>query len=180
MLVIIVPGQEVYDEERNEFSTINDVILELEQSLVSLSKWESKVNRPFLSSSDRTSEETLLYIYCMILTPNVSPNVLLSLTQANIETINEYIGSPQSATTFGDMPERKAKGEVITAELIYYWMVVFSIPFECQSWHLNRLFALIRICNLKQAKPKKMSRNEIAERYRRLNEQRRKELGTAG
>lgn len=180
MLVIVVPGDEVYDEERNEFGTVNDVVLELEHSLASMSKWESKFNKPFLSTLDRSSDETWWYIYLMILTPNVGFDIMLSMTKDNLEAINDYIASSQTATTFGEMPERRGKGEVITAELIYYWMVVFNIPFECQSWHLNRLFALIRICNIKSSKQKKMSRNEIAQRYRSLNEQRRKELGTSG
>ena len=78
------------------------------------------------------------------------------------------------------MPERKGHGEIITSELIYYWMVAFTIPFECEYWHLNRLFALIRICNIKNSKPKKMSRSEIASRNRELNAVRRAQYNTSG
>jgi hypothetical protein len=180
MLRIIIEGDEHYDEEENLFTTIGDVVIDLEHSLSSLSKWESKYQKPFLIPGERTTEEIFSYIYAMILTPDVDFGVLNKLSQKNIDAIQEYIGSPQSATTFGLMPERRSPGEVITSELIYYWMVAFNIPFECQEWHLNRLFALIRICNIKNSKPKKMSRNEIAQRNRELNAQRKAKYNTSG
>jgi hypothetical protein len=157
-------------------------VLELEHSLVSLSKWESKYQRPFLSNSKKTSEELFDYLWMMILTPNVDPKVMYRLSQENIDDIQEYIDSSQSATTFGELPGRKAPGEVITNELIYYWMVAYTIPFECQYWHLNRLFALVKICNIKNSKHggKRMSRGELARRNADLNAKRRQELGTAG
>lgn len=180
MLKILIGGTEYYDEATDTFDTIDAFELRLEHSLVSLSKWESKYQKPFLSKSDKTIEEILGYIESMILNENFPENVLNHLTKANIDTINDYIESKESATTFGKMPERKGSGEIITSELIYYWMVAFNIPFECQDWHLNRLFALIRICNVKNAKPKKMSKNELAMRNRELNEQRKAQLGTRG
>ena len=96
------------------------------------------------------------YIECMILTPVYPEGIYGCLSRSNFETINDYIESKQTATTFGEMPKRKGRGETITSELIYYWMVAFTIPFECEKWHLNRLFALIRICNIKNTPPKKM------------------------
>jgi hypothetical protein len=154
----------------------------LEHSLISLSKWESIFEKPFLGPEPKTREEVLGYIKTMILTPDFPEDVLLKLSKSNFDEINAYIDSAQSATTFGVMPEQKhrSRGETITSELIYYWMVTFNIPFECESWHLNRLFSLIRICNLKNSKPKKMSRSELATRNRQLNEKRRAELGTSG
>lgn len=116
----------------------------------------------------------------MIITPNFPPDTLQRLTQSDVGKINAYIESSESATTFGVMPQRGGRGEVITAELIYYWMVAFGIPFECENWHLNRLFALIRICNIKNAPEKKMSPGEIAKRNRELNAARRAQLGTSG
>jgi hypothetical protein len=116
----------------------------------------------------------------MIITKNYPENLFNRLSRQNIEDINKYIESKESATTFGSMPERKGRGEIITAELIYYWMVAFNIPFECEKWHLNRLFALIRICNIKNTKPTKMSRNELAQRNRELNDRRRAEFNTRG
>lgn len=116
----------------------------------------------------------------MILTPNVSEEVLSKLTQENIVDINKYIEAKMTATWFSDAPGAPKTQAVITAELIYYWMVVFQIPFECEHWHLNRLFTLIRVCNIKQEKPKKMSRSELAARNRALNAQRKAQLGTSG
>jgi len=179
MLQIIVPGTEYYDEATETFTTVDDVVLELEHSLVSLSKWESKFEKPFLGSDDKTSEEILEYVRCMLMTKDYSLDVFQRFSAANIQEINQYIDSKQSATTFKDQ-KRYGPAEVVTAELIYYWMIAFNIPFECQYWHLNKLFALIRVCNIKNGKPQKMSRNEVAERNRQLNEQRRAKLGTSG
>jgi hypothetical protein len=180
MLRIVIEGEETYDEEKNEFGTFDDAVIDLEHSLISVSKWESKHQKPFLSNQAKSPEEIIGYLQDMIITPDVDPLVMFRCSQANIDAIQEYIDSPQSATTFGQMPERHGPSEIITSELIYYWMIAFTIPFECQYWHLNRLFSLIRICNLKNSKPQKMSRNEIAMRNRELNEQRKKEFGTTG
>lgn len=180
MLHLLVKGLEFFDEETNTFSVSDDVELDLEHSLVSLSKWESFFEKPFLSSGEKTPEEILAYVKMMIITPNINDDVILSFSQDNIKEINDYINSPQSATTFGTMPEQRGRGETITAELIYYWMVAFNIPFECQNWHINRLFALIRICNIKNSKPKKMGQHEIAARNRELNAKRREQLKTSG
>lgn len=180
MLRIIIGEDETFNEETNTFETFNGVTLYLEHSLISLSKWESKYQKPFLAYGEKTSEEIFEYLKAMIITSDTDPDVIYRCSQENVNEIQAYIDSSQSATTFGMMPERRGPGEVITSELIYYWMVAFNIPFECQYWHLNRLFSLIRICNIKNSKPKKMSRNEIAQRNRELNEQRRKELKTTG
>lgn len=180
MLKIVIEGEEFYNEEEKTFETINDVHLELEHSLVSVSKWESIYEKPFLTPGVKSSEEIFDYIKAMVLTPNVDLDVLYTCSQKNLDKIQQYIDSNQSATTFGVMPERRGPGEIITSELIYYWIVSFNIPFECQYWHLNRLFSLIRICNIKNSKPKRMSRNEIAQRNRELNAQRRERLGTSG
>lgn len=180
MLRIIVPGDEIYDEISQTFDTVNDVVLELEHSLISLSKWESKHQKPFLTNAKKAPEEILDYIYAMVLTPEVDPKVYSRLTHNNFDQINEYVESKQTATTFGQMPERTGRGEVVTAELIYFWMLTFNIPFECQYWHLNRLFALIRICNIKNSKQRKMTKGEIAARNREINAQRRAELNTNG
>ena len=180
MLTLLVVGDEYYNEATQEFNTFDDVVLELEHSLVSLSKWESIHNKPFLSEKPKTSEEIMSYISCMILSPIFPGGILDRLSSANVESVNDYIESKQTATTFGDMPSRKGRGEVITSELIYYWMVAFTIPFECETWHLNRLFALIRICNIKNQPAKKLSKSEIARRNRELNERRKAEFGTTG
>jgi hypothetical protein len=180
MLTITVPGVEMFDEATQKFTRRGDVILELEHSLVSLSKWEAFYEKPFLSEWTKTPEEILYYVRCMTLTPNVGDNVFSKLSEENYRAINQYIEAKMSATWFNDSPGAPKSREVITAELVYYWMTVFNIPFECDAWHLNRLFTLIRICNIKQAKPKKMSRSEIAQRNRELNAQRKAQLKTSG
>lgn len=180
MLKIIVLGEEFYDEVTESFNTVGDLVLELEHSLVSLSKWESEFQKPFLSPGKKTTQEVYDYIKTMILSEEYPSNILDRFSAENFQQINDYIESKQSATTFGEMPPNSGRSEVITSELIYYWMVTFNIPFECEVWHLNRLFALIRICNVKNSKPKKMSRNQLAQRNRELNAQRKEQLGTTG
>jgi hypothetical protein len=180
VLKIVVLGTEYFNEETETFETVGDFELKLEHSLISLSKWESKHQKPFLTESSKTTDEILSYIETMILTRNYPEGIISRFDQRNLTCINDYIESKESATTFGSMPERRGRGEIITSELIYYWMVAFNIPFECEKWHLNRLFALIRICNIKNSKPTKMSRNEIAARNRELNARRKAEFNTRG
>ena len=180
MLIIIVPGVEMFDEQIQEFVTKGDVTLELEHSLVSLSKWESIYEKPFLSKDEKSTEEVIEYIKCMTLTPDVPDEIFYKLTEDNTTAINNYLDSKMTATWFSEAPGAPQSRDVITAELVYYWMITFQIPFECERWHLNRLFTLIRVCNIKQAKPIKMSRSEIAARNRELNAQRKAQLGTRG
>jgi hypothetical protein len=180
MLTITVPGDEVYDDSTGLLSTVNDVQLELEHSLVSLSKWEQMYEKSFMSTDEKTDEELIGYIRCMITTPDWDPQLVYKITQENLEAINNYINAKMTATTFHDPPGAPKTREVITSELIYYWMTVFNIPFECEHWHLNRLFTLIRICNVKQNKPKKMSHAEAARQRAELNAQRRAQYGTSG
>ena len=179
MLVITIPGLEYFNEETNEFTYYDDVIIELEHSLVSISKWESNWCKPFLDGKDKTMEEIIDYVKCMTTTINVANDVYNRLTEANLIEINDYIGRPMTATTFRD--EKKPVGrEIITSEIIYYWMVSYNIPFECQYWHLNRLLALIKVCNVKNSPPKKMSQRDILARNKALNDARKKEFGTRG
>lgn len=180
MLTIVVPETEFFDEKSQEFITKGAVTLKLEHSLVSLSKWESKYERPFLEITKKSTEEAHGYIKSMTVTPNVPEEVYERLSEDNIADVNAYIESKMTATWFSGTSAAPQTRDVITAELIYYWMIIFNIPLECERWHLNRLFTLIRVCNLKQEKPKKMSRAELVARNRELNARRRQELGTTG
>jgi hypothetical protein len=180
MLQITIPAVELWDERKQEFVTTKEQTLQLEHSLVSLSKWESKWCKPFLTKQEKTFEETLDYIKCMTITQNVDPEVYNYLTNENIEEIKKYIEAPMTATYFSDDKTVKSSREQITAELIYYWMIALNIPFECQKWHLNRLLTLIKVCNIKNQPPKKLSKKEIMSRNAALNAARRKQLNTKG
>ena len=180
MLEITIPEVEQWDEVNQEFITSKEQVLRLEHSLVSLSKWESKWNKPFLDKKEKTREETIDYIKCMTLTQNVDPNTYNLLTKENIIEINKYISSPMTATTFSEDPNKKSSREIITSEIIYYWMISLNIPFECQKWHLNRLLTLIKVCSIKQQPPKKMSKRDVMSRNAALNAARRKQLNSKG
>lgn len=180
MLKITIPAVDLWDEKKQEFITREEQTLELEHSLVSLSKWESKWCKAFLGKQEKTSEETLDYIKCMTITENVDPEVYNYLTQDNVSRINEYIAAPMTATVFTDDKSAKNSREVVTAELIYYWMIALTIPFECQHWHLNKLLTLIRVCNIKNAPPKKMGKKDLMSRNAALNAARRKQFNSRG
>jgi len=186
MLELTIESREYYDEKTNTFFTPDaikkDVKLRLEHSLVSISKWESKWKKPFLTKDDKSYEEIVDYVKCMTLTQNVNPEVYKYLTVGNIQKVNSYIEDSMSATTFYEVKQYAKNNEQVTSELIYYWMIAFNIPMECQKWHLNRLMNLIRICSIKNASgsSKKMSKQEILARNRELNASRRAKLNTKG
>ena len=180
MLTITIPAAELWDERTKEFVYVEEQKLELEHSLVSLSKWEAKWRKSFQGTENKTTEEVLDYIRCMTLTPNVKPEVYRVLTTRNIEEVGDYIDAPMTATVIRDSGPTKPSREVVTAELIYHWMIETQIPFECQYWHLNRLTTLIRVRQVKLAPPKKMSRSEIIARNKALNEANKKLLNTTG
>ena len=178
MISITIPEIDLFDEKTNEFITIKEQKIVMEHSLISLSKWESKWHKPFFSRNDKTNEEVIDYLRCMTITPNVDPLAYYSITQEDLLRINDYIEDPMTATTFSNN-DRKSR-EIITSEIIYYWMVANRIPFECQKWHINRLLTLINVCSLKNAPPKKMSKSDLRSRNAALNAARRKALNSKG
>ena len=181
MLNITIPAIDGWDDDKQEFVDIKPSrTLSLEHSLISLSKWESKWCKPFISTKDKTQEEIIDYIKCMTLTQNVADDVYNRLSFENIKQINEYINAPMTATRFFNDKNVKTSREQITSEIIYYWMITLNIPFECQKWQLNRLLTLIRVCNIKNQPPKKMNRREILSRNAALNAARRNQLNTKG
>ncbi len=182
MLKIKIPKREQFNEETNQFFYYpdRDIDLQLEHSLLSVSKWESKWHKPFLNSRDQLTDVELIdYIRCMTLNTVNDPDIYKYLTRENIKEISDYIGDPMTATTFRNDGDKKSR-EIITSEIIYYWMVSFQIPFECQKWHLNRLITLIRVCSEKNAPKKKMKTSDVIARNRALNKARRKQLNSRG
>lgn len=180
MLKITIPVTELYNEGTDEFITSKEQDLQLEHSLVSLSKWEAKWLKPFLAKTNKTTEESIDYIRCMTITQGVDPSIYNLLTPEIIRTVSQYIDSPMTATTFPNTEQKVTNKEIITSEIIYYWMIAMTIPFECQKWHLNRLLTLINVCSIKNQPAKKLSNREILARNRSLNQARRAELKTGG
>lgn len=180
MLKIAVSATELWDEKREEFLSVKPQVLTMEHSLVSISKWEAKWCKPFLSDKPKDDTEVRDYIRCMTTTQNVDPMVFYALSNRDIARINEYIAAPMTATWFSEDKTGMARKQQITSELIYYWMIALRIPFECQKWHLNRLLTLIRVCNIKNQPPKKRSKREILSRNAALNAARRQQLNSRG
>lgn len=180
MLTVSVVLSEDFNEKTNEFVT-NSYELELEHSLASLSKWESRFEKPFLGYDEKTTEETLYYIqHCMVVTKNPPGEIFQNLSEKNYLEIQEYINKKETATTFSDRNRPLGGRQIITAEVIYGWMVALRIPFETQYWHINKLFTLIKVCNEQSKPPEKMSRAEAARQQAALNAARQKQLGTRG
>ena len=180
MLKITVPAAEFWDEIHEEFVYKKEQTLQLEHSLVSLSKWESKWTKAFLGKQEKTDEEIIDYVRCMTLTQNIDPEVYTRLSADNYARINAYIEAPMTATYFSEDKQTKGNREVVTSELIYYWMISYNIPVEFQKWHLNRLLTLIRVCSVKNNPPKKKSKRDLMRRNAALNAARRHRLNSRG
>jgi hypothetical protein len=177
MLQITIPAMnDLWDERNQQFLSIKETTIQLEHSLLSISKWESKWNKSFINTKDKTEEELIDYIKCMTITKNVDPNIYVCLTAENIQEIVNYINAPMTATTIRDTG--KSNHEIVTSELIYYWMISLNIPVKFEKWHLNRLITLIRVCSIKNQPAKKMSRGEIMQRNAALNAARKKRWNT--
>ena len=180
MLTITVPGIEMFDEASQKFVSSSDFTMDLEHSLSSLSKWESFYEKAFLGKEQKTNEEIVGYIKFMTLTPDVPDEVYTRLSSGNLADVNTYINKKMTATWFSEDQRAGVSREIITAEIIYYWIISLNIPLECENWHLNRLFTLVRVISAKNAPGKKMSARESGERQRALNEQRLAKYNTRG
>lgn len=180
MLKIELPGKELFDEESNNFYVTKAYTLNLEHSLISLSKWESKWCKPFLIKGNKSLAETVDYIKCMTITQNVPDEAYLAVDNEILTKVAEYIEAPMTATTISNRGKKITSNKIITSEVVYSWMVMLNIPFECQKWHLNRLLMLINVCNIQMGPQKKMSRSEIYAQNRQLNAMRRAKMGSKG
>ena len=181
-MTLVIPGRELYNEEQNEFFTTKDTVLQLEHSLISISLWESKWHKAYLKRDDkRTLEETIDYVRCMTLNKGVDPNVYYNITDKEFDKILSYIENPMTATTINMRSNRPPSREIVTSELVYYWMIELGIPFDpCQKWHFNRLMTLIDVCNAKQSPGKNMSKRDIMKQNHALNQARKAKHGTRG
>ena len=180
MFKLTISVGEQWDESKEEFIPAKEQTLQLEHSLVSLSKWEAKWHKPFLETLEMTREESLDYIKCMTITQNVDPDIYKYIGPTELAEVRKYIDDPMTATTFSKQQNAKRNKRIITAELIYYWMIAQNIPMECQKWHLNRLMTLIRVCSAENEPPTKKSKREIANDYAALNAERRRRLQSKG
>lgn len=179
MLELIIPAYELFNEETQEFINEPERVLKLEHSLVSISKWEAHWNKPFLSNKKKTFDEVVDYIKCMTINQGIPDSAYLCLTEEQYAEINKYIVAPMTATTIQEEQGEKSR-EIITSEIIYYYMIACNIPMECQHWHLNRLMTLIKVCNIKNQPPKKRSMREVMQSNTALNAARKKKLNTKG
>lgn len=179
MLTIIIPATEAWDERIERFVNTKETTLVLQHSLVSLSKWEARFKKPFLSNDKKTVDETYGYIQAMSESP-VDETVLRMMTEQNMTDLNEYIEDSNTATWFKEDPNARRSREIVTSEIIYHWMWALQIPMEAQHWHLNRLFTTIKVVNEKNQPKKKMGRAEALAQQRKLNAERLERMGTSG
>lgn len=180
MLIVSIPDLDGFDEETGTFVSMPGGILHLEHNLVALSKWESITHKHLIDNDKVTAEEMALYIKCMITDEEYDPSLLDRIPPSEVDRISAYMGDTMTATTIHETGGESGSGEYTSSELIYYWMIACQIPFECETWHINRLLTLIRVCNQKNQPDKKMSQSEIMERNRELNRARRAKLGSKG
>lgn len=180
MLTIVVQGDELWDEEAEKFCYTEDTVLQFEHSLVSLSKWEAKYHKLFLTKEPKTEEEMGGYIQAMLLTPDVPIEVFDRMTKEQFEELDAYINDPMTGSTISEMPQGSRTSERLSSELIYFWMSQYNIDISHKHDHLNRLFTLIKIHHAKTQKPKKMSKNARAQQMAELNAQRKAQMGTKG
>lgn len=180
MLRITIPTGEMWDDDKQTFIDRPQLTLELEHSLLSISKWESRWTTPFLSKKELTADEAIDYVRCMTMTPDVPDYIYNLIPDSTLDEIAKYIEAPMTATWFNNTQNKPGKKEIITSELIYYWMIALNIPSDYDKWHLNRLLTLIRVCEIKSNPPKKMSKSAIMSRNRSLNAARRQQLNSKG
>ena len=181
MLTLKTQDVETFNNSEEQFDTIPGRTIRLEHSLVSVSKWERRWRKPFLTVDEKTPEEILDYIRAMTITQNVPEEFYSILPKASINEVIQYINNPMTATTFSDSTNRPNR-EIITAEIMYFWVITFNIPIECQKWHLNRLLTLIKVCSIKN-NPKgqhKIDKEGSRVRKRRLNAERRAKFNSNG
>ena len=183
MLELYIEGCELYNDATNEFIYVQPTKLQLEHSLISIRKWEAKTHKPFLKDENKTTDEIREYIKCMTINPVKNPDIYKYLSVSDIQKVITYIQDPMTATWFSDNAKHLGKkigfGEIVTAEIIYYWMCTMNIPLECEKWHLNQLLTLVRVISEKNKDPK-VDKKQAARNRAMLNAQRKAKYHTRG
>lgn len=180
MFTVVIPEREFFDETGSRFVKMEGGSFEIEHSLAAVAKWEARHGTPFFSMTDKTADESVDYIRCMTVTPDVNPDLYNRIDNELMAKINDYIATKQTATTIKMRAGLKKKSEIITAEVVYYWMITLGIPSEYDQWHMNRLFTLIEVFNDKSGPQKKMKQKDILAQNRALNEARKTKYKTKG
>lgn len=180
MLAIQVPLTETFNDDTQLFEVSESFELRLEHSLASLSKWEQSFEKPFLGSDDKSPEETLAYVMLMVVNPNFPPEIFARLSEENFKDINQYINAKMTATWFREDKNQRPGRDIITAEVIYHWMIHYNIWLDAENWHLNKLLTLIRVCNEKAKTPTKRSKRDMIAERQKLNAERLVKYGTRG
>lgn len=180
MLKIVISEKDFWDDNKQMFLHFNGGHLELEHSLIAISKWESKYKKPFFSKKEKTQDEISYYIKCMTLNDVKDPLIYNSLSNSDFKLVSDYINDSMTATVISKKNSGGGSPEPITSELIYFWMLSFNVPVEFQYWHINRLMTLLRICSIKNQAPQKHSTSQLLNRNAALNAARRKMLNSKG
>lgn len=175
MLNITIPAQQLWDSVKEEFIYTKETKLQLEHSLVSITKWEEKHHKTFLKDDPpKTRDETIDYIRCMTITQNINPDAYNYLTPDNMRSIEEYIKDPMTSLVFPKENRVSSNRDVLSHETLYYYMFKLGIPMECQKWHINALIALIKVFDIKDAPKKKSSTSDAYAEHRAAHAARRK------
>ena len=191
-----IPDQEYFNNATQEFIKIpgrhvDAIHLQLEHSLMSIARWESKWHTSFLGREQMTPEEFLDYVRCMTVNPQKNPETYQNLERGDFERIMAYMNDPMSAIDLTAKKKKKSRKKTAdTAESIYFAMIQLGIPVEWgEKLHFNRLSALIDYCaendgggggskGSMQNRPK--SQQEMMEFYHALNQKNRKKYNSKG
>lgn len=182
MLELHLPAEEVFDRKESKIYKLPEITLRLEHSLLTISKWETIWELPFLSEEKKTNDQLHSYVSIMA-GGNLEEETLNRLGQSHYEKLNTYLNAKHSATWFSDPPNQRKSTQTVTSELIYFWMTTYNIPFECENWPFARLMNLIRIASIKNDPDKgkkKRNKSQMLSERAMLNQKRREELGTTG
>ena len=172
---IEVPEMESFDPNSNSFIKIDKQIFTFQHSLKSISKWEAKYKKPFLSEfTKKTKIESLDYYLMMALDSTFDASFL---TGDITEILGNYVNEEFSATTIRSNNNNDSNSRrVMTSEVIYAYMANAQVPFECENWNISRLLKLLNVISELNTKQKPMSESEIIAYQKALNKKRKEEI----